>query len=74
MPRGVNVSYLWVIGFQVIMLEGRSWGLQYDLLAEQWVVVTSCLIIGLLPSTVARILRTVNLVYLSCLVVHHWQL
>ena len=74
MPKGINVSYLWVIGFQVMTLEGRSWGLQYVLLAEQWAVVISWRMIGLLPSTVALILRIVNLVYLSCFVVHHWQL
>ena len=63
MPKGMNVSYVCLMGFHVIMLSGRSNGRQCVVRAEQWVEVVSCLMIGLPPSTVARILCTVNSVY-----------
>ena len=74
MPKGMNVSYVCLMGFQVITLAGRSSGRQCVVRAEQCVEVASCLMIGLLPSTVARILCTVNSVYFSWCVVHHLQL
>ena len=73
MPKGMKVSYLWVTGFHEITLVGFSVGLQCVFLAEQWVLVMSCLMIGLLPSIVAHTLRKVNSVYTSWWVAHQWH-